>query len=78
MACNCKKAAELEEKYGTEIEESILKKAYRGLWKLFVLSLGVVIGIVAVPVVIFILMFNQIFMGGKGIKFPEKLSKYIS
>ena len=78
MSCNCKKALQIEEKYGVEVKETLLQKCYRSLWKIFILMLGVVMGIVAVPVVILILIFNQIFRGGKGLVFPEKLSKYIN
>ena len=77
MGCNCKRGLQLEEKYGTEIEETKLQKVYRTLWKLLIMTIGVVLGIVLVPVVILALMFNQIFRGGKGITLPKRLSKYI-
>lgn len=77
MGCNCKKALKLEEGHGTEVKETKLQLTYRTLWKLIVLGLGVILGIVLVPVIIFVLMYNQIFRGGKGITIPEKLSKYI-
>lgn len=77
MACNCKKGAELEDKYGVKAEESLLQKSYRALWKLFILVIGIVLGIVVVPIVIFVLIYNQIFRGGKGITMPKMLSKYL-
>jgi len=77
MSCNCKRALGLEEKYGVEVKETKLQLAYRTLWKLLVLCIGVILGIILVPVIILVLMYNQIFRGGKGITIPEKLSKYI-
>ena len=77
MACNCKKGAELEDKYGVKAEESLLQKSYRGLWKLFILVISLAMAIVVVPVVIFVLIYNQIFRGGKGITMPKMLSKYL-
>lgn len=77
MACNCKRALKLEEENGTEVKETKLQLTYRTLWKLIVLGIGVILGIVLVPVIILVLMYNQIFRGGKGITIPEKLSKYI-
>lgn len=77
MACNCKKVLKLEEDHGTEVKETKLQLTYRTLWKLIVLGIGVILGIILVPVIILVLMYNQIFRGGKGITIPEKLSKYI-
>ena len=77
MGCNCKKALKLEEDHGTKVKETKLQLTYRTLWKLIVLGIGFILGIVLVPVIILVLMYNQIFRGGKGITIPEKLSKYI-
>jgi hypothetical protein len=68
---------ELEKKYGTEIEETFLQKSLRTLLKIGVLLVGFAVSIVTVPVVILILIYNQVFRGGKGITIPSKLSKYI-
>jgi hypothetical protein len=77
MSCNCKKALELEKKYGKEVKETILQKSLRTTLKIAVLLIGFAISIVAVPVVVSVLIFNQVFRGGKGITIPSKLSKYI-
>jgi len=77
MSCNCKKALELEKKYGVEVKETLLQKTSRVTMKIAVLLIGFIISIVAVPVVISILIYNQVFRGGKGITIPSKLSKFI-
>jgi len=77
MSCNCKKALELEKKYGKEVKETILQKSLRTTLKIAVLLIGFAISIVAVPVVVSVLIFNQVFRRGKGITIPSKLSKYI-
>ena len=77
MSCNCKKALELEKKYGVEVKETLLQKTSRVTMKIAVLLIGLIISIVAVPVVISILIYNQVFRGGKGITIPSKLSKFI-
>jgi hypothetical protein len=68
---------ELEKKYGTEVEETFLRKSLRTLLKIGVLLVGFAVSIVTVPTVILILIYNQVFRGGKGITIPSKLSKYI-
>jgi hypothetical protein len=77
MACNCKKANELQDKYGIPQEESLLKKTYIILFKIFVMLLGLVLGIVVVPIVICALIYNQIFRAGKPLKLPRWLSKFL-
>ena len=77
MACNCKKANELQDKYGIVQEESMLKKAYVVIFKIFVMLLGLVLGIVIVPIVIFALIYNQVFRAGKPLKLPRWLSKFL-
>ena len=77
MSCNCKRALELEKKYGKEIKETVLRKSLRMTLKVAVLLIGFAISIIAVPVVVSVLIFNQVFRGGKGITIPSKLSKYI-
>ncbi len=77
MGCNCKNALKIEERHGTEVEETRLQKAYRTLLKVFVLVIGLVLGVVLVPVIVFILLYNQFFRNGEGITIPKMLSKYI-
>ena len=77
MACNCKNALKIEGKYGTEVKETGLQKTYRTLWRLFIFAIGLILGIVLVPVIISILTYNQFFRGGKGITIPKMLSKYL-
>lgn len=67
----------LRKKYGKEVKETILQKSLRTTLKIAVLLIGFAISIVAVPVVVSVLIFNQVFRGGKGITIPSKLSKYI-
>lgn len=77
MGCNCKRALQIQEKYGTEVNENTFQKVYRVLLKIIILLIGLVFGVILVPVVVFILIFNQVFRDGKGITIPKKLSKYI-
>ena len=77
MACNCKKRLEFEEKYGTKMVETYLQKSYRVMLKVAIILIGFVLGIVAVPVVISVLIFNQVFRGGKGLTIPKVLTKYM-
>ena len=77
MGCNCKRIKAIQDKYGIKLPETYLNKIYRGVWKVGVLVFGAVAGIILVPVVISILIFNQLFRGGKGITIPKKLAKYL-
>ena len=77
MACNCKKRLEFEEKYGTKMVETYLQKSYRVMLKVAIILIGFVLGIVAVPVVISVLIFNQVFRNGKGLTIPKVLTKYM-
>lgn len=50
MSCNCKRKIELEEKYGTEEEETIIEKITRilfkiGLFLILFMSLSVIVPI---------------------------------
>jgi len=77
MACNCKKAIQIEDRYGTKIEESLLQKTRRTFGKILVLLIGFGLSIVVVPVITVVLIYNQIFREGKGITIPKMLSKYL-
>ena len=77
MGCNCKKAIQIEDRYGTKMEENLLQKTRRNLIKILVLLIGFGLGIVIVPVVTVVLIYNQIFRGGKGLTMPKMLSKYL-
>lgn len=77
MGCNCKRAIQLEKKYGVEIKESMPKRIYRTVWKAFVVALSGVMGIVVVPAVISVLVYNRIFKNEKGITISKKLLKHI-
>ena len=77
MACNCKKRLEFEEQHGTKKIETLLQKSYRAVFKLWVLLIGFVLSIVVVPVTMVILIFNQVFRGGKGLTMPKVLTKYM-
>jgi hypothetical protein len=76
MGCNCKKANNLLDKYGVEQEESILSKVNRTAWKLIVILIGFVLGIVLVPIVVVMAIYYQVFLG-KPIKMPKWVVKYI-
>ncbi len=77
MACNCKKANELQDRYGIPQEESILKKVYIVSFKILVMLIGLVFGIVLVPIIICTLIYNQVFRAGKPLRIPKWLSKFI-
>lgn len=69
MACNCKQAKNLEDVYGMK-DDSSLSRAYRTTWKVITLLIGLVLGIIVTPITIFVMIYNQLFRGGKPIKLP--------
>lgn len=77
MACNCKKVAEIEEKYGTEEDEGLFWKAYHFLWRVLFSVIIVVLGVLITPIIMFIVMFNLIFRRKNVLVLPKQLSKYL-
>jgi len=69
MACNCKQAKNLEDVYGIN-DGSSFSEAYKTLWKVITLLIGLILGIVVVPITIFVMIYNQLFRGGKPIRLP--------
>ena len=77
MACNCKKKAEIEEKYGVEEEETLLGKIYRQIWKLIIVVIVVLLAVVISPIMMILVVYNIFFGKGKPITLPKKLRKYL-
>ena len=77
MACNCKNRIKFEEENGIKVSETYLQKSHRAVLKVCVMLIGFTLSIVTVPVVISVLIFNQVFRGGKGLTIPKTLSKYL-
>ena len=69
MACNCKQAKTLEDAYGMK-DYSSISKAYKTLWTIIALFMAMVIGIIVIPITIFVMIYNQLFRNGKPIKLP--------
>ena len=63
MSCNCKRKIELEEKYGTEEEETIIEKITRilfkiGLFLILFMSLTVIVPIFLIKI-FYMIIFNN-------------------
>ena len=76
MGCNCKRAAELVDDYGVPTEETVLEKVSRGLFKLIIFLIMVVLGIVVCPVIILIAIYKMTF-GKGGIRIPHKVFEMV-
>lgn len=77
MACNCKRKAEIEDKYGVKEDEAILHKGFRYLMK-FVMSLIVIgLAVVITPLMILYVIFVILFKKDKVMILPKWLGKYL-
>ena len=75
MSCNCKRKIELEEKYGTEEEETIIEKITRilfkiGLFLILLMSLAVI-----VPIFLIKIFYMIIFTNNRTVWIPNFLKK---
>ena len=77
MACNCKRKAEIEDKYGVKENETVLHKGFRYLMK-FVMSLIVIgLAVVITPLMILYVIFVILFKKDKVMILPKWLGKYL-
>lgn len=77
MSCNCKRKIELEEKYGTEEEETIIEKITRilfkiGLFLILFMSLAVI-----VPIFLIKIFYMIIFTNNRTVWIPNFLKKHL-
>lgn len=72
MACNCKRAVQIENDYGVPTEETLIEKVLRGLYKCIVFIVIVALSIIACPIVIILVIYKMTF-GSGGIRIPHKV-----
>ena len=73
MACNCKRAAELVDGT-TDIEEGVLMKAWKVIYKILLMLLVICLAVVMVPIIVLYAIWQMIF-GKGGIHIPNKVFK---
>ena len=77
MSCNCKRAREIEEKYGEEQEESLFWKGYRFLWKIIFNLIFIVLAIIITPIIILMVLYNIVFGRENVLILPKQMRKYL-
>ena len=75
MSCNCKRKIELEEKYGTEEEETIIEKITRILFKIGLFLLLLTSLAVIVPIFLIKIFYMIIFTNNRTVWIPNFLKK---
>jgi hypothetical protein len=77
MACNCKKALELQKK-GTRVRENVIEKAARYGLKSVFFAITLLVGMVLTPVLLLIVAYKLCFGDmSKPIVIPKFLSKLV-
>ena len=77
MSCNCKRAREIEEKYGEEQEENLFWKGYRFLWRIIFALILIVLAIIVTPIIIFMVLYNIVVGRENILMLPKQLRKYL-
>lgn len=77
MACNCKRANEISEKYGEQLEDNIFTKIVRFFWKIIFFIIGVSLGLILSPIIVVIAIYKMFFSSNNTIVLPKFLSKYL-
>jgi len=77
MACACKNKIEMEKKYGTPAEETILDKCFRYTYRCMIFAIAILIALVVTPTIIFVALYKMIFKNGEPLVLPNFLSKYM-
>lgn len=75
MSCNCKRKIELEEKYGTEEEETIIEKITRILFKIGLFLILLMSLTVIVPIFLIKIFYMIIFTNNRTVWIPDFLKK---
>lgn len=75
MSCNCKRKIELEEKYGTEEEETIIEKITRILFKIGLFLILFMSLVVIVPIFLIKIFYMIIFTNNRTVWIPNFLKK---
>ena len=76
MACNCKIKIEVEEKYGTEVEETLYEKVFRFAMRFGMMIIAIIISLIVIPIMV-VLSFYKVFFGDNKITLPNFLRKYM-
>lgn len=77
MACNCKKKAAIESKYGEPIEQTWLDRLYTVGLKTVGFIIILLVAMVLVPIVLVVAIYKMFFSKNKAIVLPEFLGKYL-
>ena len=75
MSCNCKRKIELEEKYGTEEEETIIEKITRILFKIGLFLILFMSLTVIVPIFLIKIFYMIIFTNNRTVWIPNFFKK---
>lgn len=75
MSCNCKRKIELEEKYGTEEEETIIEKITRILFKIGLFIILFMSLVIIVPIFLIKIFYMIIFTNNRTVWIPDFLKK---
>lgn len=76
MGCNCKRKIEMEERYGTLVNEGFAKNAVRFFLRMFFMVFTIVASMVIIPIMIVISCYKA-FLGNGKITLPNFLGKYM-
>jgi hypothetical protein len=77
MACNCKRKAEIEKKYGVKVKETIFRKGYRYFMKVVMTAIVIVLSLAITPIMALYVIFAVLFKKDKAIVLPKILGKYL-
>jgi hypothetical protein len=77
MACNCKRATEIEDKLGTREGESFFGKVFRWLMKTIIFVISVLMAIVVTPILICVVIYKLFFSKNRTIVLPKQLQKFL-
>lgn len=77
MACNCKRAAEIEDKLGTREGESFLGKLARWGMKAIIFVISILLAIVVTPILIFVVIYKLFFSKNRTIVLPKQLQNFL-
>ena len=77
MGCNCKKKRELDEKYGNNEQEALIKKVGKFGTKTLLFLITAILMCVLMPVLILCCLYVAFFKKNKVINLPNFLSKHL-
>ena len=77
MPCACKNKIEIEKKYGTLADETILDKCFRYAYRCMIFAIAILIALVVTPIIVFVGLYKIIFKNGEPLVLPKFLSQYM-